>query len=438
MTTKLRFAPSPTGFIHVGNVRSAVANYLFARQQGGQFILRLDDTDAERSTEEYADAIREDLTWLGLNWDDTFKQSDRQAAYDAAIETLKSTGRLYACYETPEELELKRKVQLSRGLPPVYDRAALALTDEEKAAFEAEGRTPHWRFKLDHAPINWTDLVRGAVTVEASSLSDPILIRGDGSLLYTLPSVVDDIDHAITHVVRGEDHTTNTAAQIQVFDALGAEPPAFAHHALLTGAGGEGLSKRLGSLSIGDLRASGLEPMAVVSLLARLGTSDPIEPFTDMVPLIESFEFDKFGRAAAKFDPAELEALNAKIVHQLDLTAVAERLPGLDDATWQAIRPNLEKVADAADWLAIIHGPVTPVVEDADYLATAATLLPEGDWDDSTWGAWTSAVKQETGRKGKALFLPLRQALTGLNHGPEMKLLLPLIGRDEVLARLRG
>lgn len=439
MSERVRFAPSPTGYVHVGNIRTALVNYLCARQTGGSFILRLDDTDAERSTEAYAEAIREDLTWLGLQWDETFAQSERMANYEAAVAKLKADGRLYACYETPEELELKRKVQLSRSLPPVYDRAALELSDAEKAALEAEGRTPHWRFKLDHQIVRWEDGIRGAVEVDLASLSDPVLVRADGTLLYTLPSVVDDIDYGITKVFRGEDHVTNTAAQIQVYEALGGAVPSFSHHALLTGAQGEGLSKRLGSLSIRDLRAQGYEAMAINSLLARLGTSDPVEPFTTLQPLVESFDESHMSRSSARFDPAELSALNAKVLHHMSFAQVADRVPAeVDEALWQTLGPNLNRLGDMQDWLAIIHGPVTPVVDDADFLSAASGLLPEGDWDDDTWKAWTGAVKEQTGRKGKGLFMPLRQALTGLDHGPEMKHMLPLIGPERTKARLRG
>ncbi|TDI60702.1 MAG: glutamate--tRNA ligase [Alphaproteobacteria bacterium] len=439
MSERVRFAPSPTGYIHVGNVRTALANYLCARKSGGQFILRLDDTDVERSTVEYADGIREDLTWLGLNWDETFAQSERVAEYEKAAEKLKADGRLYACYETPEELDVKRKVQLSRSLPPVYDRAALALTADDVAAFEAEGRTPHWRFKLNPEVVSWNDGIRGDVRVDLASLSDPVLVRADGSLLYTLPSVVDDIDYGITRVFRGEDHVTNTAAQIQVYQALGGDVPAFSHHALLTGAKGEGLSKRLGTLSIRDLRESGLEAMAINSLLARLGTSDPIEPFTELAPLVESFDESKMSRSSAKFDPVELDALNAKVLHHMSFDQVSDRVPAeVDAALWETLGPNLSRLSDLDGWLDVIHGPIQPIVEDSGFLAYAATLLPEGNWDDDTWKAWTGAVKDQTGRKGRDLFMPLRQALTGLDHGPEMKHMLPLIGPERTKARLRG
>ena len=443
--TKVRFAPSPTGKLHVGNVRTALFNYLFARQAGGIFVLRIDDTDLERSTKEYEDGIRTDLTWLGMTWDETFKQSERFDRYNAAAEDLKAKGLLYACYETGEELDRKRRLQMANGRPPVYDRAALKLTDAEKAALEGEGRKPHWRFKLSGNPVSWTDLVRGDVTIETSSLSDPILIREDGSYLYTLPSVCDDIDAEITHIIRGEDHTTNSGAQIEIFEALGGKAPSFGHQALLVGADGGKLSKRLGSLSMQDLREEeGFEAMAVNSLLGRIGTSDPVEPFVALEDLLEGFSLDKLTRSPARFDPEELARLNAKILHETGYAAVQERLAAMDadagEAVWAAVRPNLERLRDAKDWAALVNGPVTPVIEDedAEFIASAADALPAGELTEASWGEWTGALKGATGRKGKGLFMPLRHALTGQPRGPEMAVLLPLIGRDKVLARLKG
>lgn len=441
MSVKVRFAPSPTGRLHVGNVRTAIANWLYARKMGGVFFLRIDDTDLERSKKEYEDGIREDLTWLGLNWDETAKQSERFDRYDAAVAKLKADGRLYPCYETAQELELNRKIQLGQGKPPLYDRAGLNLTDEEIAKFEAKGRKPHWRFKLAiPARVGWDDCVKGLQSFDIAALSDPILVRGDGSYLYTLPSVVDDIDFGITHIMRGEDHSANSAVQTQVFEALGSKAPEMAHFSLLMGAKGEGLSKRLGSASIKSYREEeGLEAMSIVSLLTRLGSSDPIEPFTDIQPLIDGFEFSKYGRGAAKFDPRDLELLNAKILHVTEFDAVKDRLEeGVTDAVWNIARANITKLEDVGDWLDIVNGPVTPVIEDADFIAKAAALLPAGDWGDTTWKAWTKSVKEETGAKGKQLFMPLRQAVTGLSHGPEMGSLLPLIGADRVKARLAG
>lgn len=442
MSVTVRFAPSPTGRLHAGNIRTAIINALFARKAGGSFILRLDDTDKERSTEAFARGIEEDIAWLGLEWSDKVRQSDRLARYDAAVEKLKALGRLYPAYETPEELELKRKRQLARGKPPVYDRAALELTDDERAAFEAEGRKPHWRFKLEPRDVVWEDLVRGRQHVDAGSLSDPVLIRGDGTFLYTLPSVVDDVDLGITHVIRGEDHVANTAPQIQLFEALGAVAPDFGHHNLLVGAEGQALSKRDKSLSIQGMREEGLEPLAVVSYAATIGTSDPIAPHDSLDELAEAFDFGKLSRAPARFDVHELRLLNAKLLHALPFSAVAARLEeqGVTggEAFWDAVRGNLDVLDDAKGWWAVVTGPVEPVVEDPDFCAVAADLLPPEPWAEETWGAWTAAVKAETGAKGKALFQPLRLALTGQPHGPELKQLLPLIGRERALKRLRG
>jgi glutamyl-tRNA synthetase len=443
MTVKSRFAPSPTGLLHVGNARTALITWLYAKAAGGRFVLRLDDTDRERSTEEFAQAIRDDLAWLGLDWDEEQRQSERLDRYDEVIGNLKKTGHLYACYETPDELERKRKLQLAQRKPPVYDRAALDLTADQIAAYEAEGRQPHWRFKLDRDEVRWHDIVRGQVVIDMASVSDPVVIRSDGSPLYHLCSVVDDADMQITHVVRGEDHVTNTAEHIQMFKAIGTEPPAFAHLALLTGAGGEGLSKRLGSLSLRNLRKEGIEAMAVVSLLARLGSADPVEPRADMADVLAGFEIGRFARNPAKFDPEELKRLNSKILHELPFAVVSERLSDLGladagEAFWQAVQGNLDVLADAADWWRIVHDPIEPVVEDADFCALAAEMLPDGDLNSDTWSEWTGALKAETGRKGKVLFHPLRLALTGRERGPEMKNLLPLIGSARAKARLRG
>ena len=441
----VRFAPSPTGRLHVGNVRTALINWLFAKGQQGKFILRIDDTDTERSTQEYEDGIRTDLTWLGLVWDDSFSQSKRFAEYDAAADTLREMGLLYPCYETADELDRKRKIALSRGRPPVYDRAALELSDEDKAKLEAEGRTPHWRFKLSGGRVEWTDLVRGDQSIDTASLSDPILIREDGSYLYTLPSVVDDIEAKITHVVRGEDHVTNSGAQIEIFKALGGTAPDMAHTPLLIGADGQGLSKRLGSLSMGELRAQGYEPMAVSSLLAKIGTSDNVEARETLGQLVAEFDFGKIGRAPARFDETELLSLNAAILHGLPFEAVKDRLADVDpraadEAFWTVVRENCSLLPDVAAWVETVFGEITPLVdaEDKDFVATAATLLPEGDLTGESWSQWANAVKAETGRKGRGLFMTLRKALTGQEHGPDMGALLPLIGRERALKRLQG
>ncbi len=446
--TTTRFAPSPTGRLHVGNIRTALHNWMLARQAGGSFILRIDDTDAARSREDYVVAIRADLAWLGLAWDREERQSARLERYEAAFTVLQAAGRIYPCYESAQELDVKRKVQLSRGLPPIYDRAALKLTAAERAAKQAEGTPAHWRFLLDHAePIMWDDGIRGAQKFDAAQLSDPVIRRADGSWLYMMPSAVDDIDMGVTQVLRGEDHVSNTALQIQIFTALYAAEfavteaaaklrPAFAHEALLVGREGK-LSKRLGSLGCDAFRERGIEPDAIIALLARLGTSQPIEPIADRAALIASFDLSTFGRAPAKFDEDDLGRINAGIVHQLPFEAVAARLPeGMDAAGWHAVRPNLAQVGEAADLWRLVTGPITPpdfTSEDKQFLSEAARMLA---WGEDPWGTLTAALKEATGRKGRALFLPLRQALTGMDHGPDMGELLPLIGEAEARARL--
>ena len=441
-TVKVRFAPSPTGRLHIGNIRPAVFNWLFARREGGTFILRFDDTDLERSKEEYVEGVREDLRWLGLSWDEEFRQSARFAFYEETAETLKTAGRLYPCYETADELERRRKRQMARGKPPVYDRAALKLTDQEKQDLEAAGRKPHWRFLLEHRPTAWDDLIRGPQEIDGASVSDPVLIREDGTPLYTFTSVADDADTGITHIIRGEDHVTNTAVQIQIFEALGAAVPAFAHHNLLTGAQGEALSKRLGSLSIKGMREDGLEPLAVMTHASLIGTSEALQPQASLAAIAELFDFSKISRAPAKFDPEELQALNAKLLHATPFASVKDRLKakriGSGEAFWLAVRPNLGVFADVDQWWTVVHGKIAPVIEDAAFLEKALALLPSEPWDATTWSKWTDAVKQATGAKGRALYHPLRLALTGLERGPELKDLLPLIGHAKAAARLAG
>ena len=442
MPVTVRFAPSPTGRLHVGNIRAALINWLFARKEGGTFILRLDDTDRERSTEAFAEGIKVDLKWLGLEWDACYRQSERLERYETAAEKLKSAGRLYPCYETAAELEVKRKMQLARKLPPVYDRAALALSDEEKAELETEGRRPHWRLRLETpGRVEFHDLIRGPVSLDLESVSDPILVRENGSFLYSLPSVVDDLELAISHVVRGEDHVTNSAVQVQIFEALGGAAPVFAHFSLLTSLAGGGLSKRRQALSIDELREDeGIEPMAILSLLARLGTSEAIEAEGRTAPLIEGFDFSKFARKPAKFNPRELDHLNAKLIHNMEFEAVSKRvkIDGLDETFWNAVRPNLTRFSELEGWWTIVHGPLEPQIEDAEFIAEALILLPDGEITEATWADWTSAIKSKTGRKGRDLFMPLRLALTGQAQGPEMQTLLPLIGAERVRARLGG
>jgi glutamyl-tRNA synthetase len=453
MKTTVRFAPSPTGRLHIGNIRTAVLNYLLARKSGGDFILRLDDTDRERSTDEFAEGIRTDLRWLGFAWQREERQSDRMARYAEVAEALKAAGRLYPCFESEEELDRKRKRQLGRGMPPIYDRAGLKLTDDEKAKLAAEGRKPHWRFRLPNTSaetgltplptiVSWNDQIRGDQTVDLGSLSDPVLIREDGTPLYTFTSVVDDIDFAITHIVRGEDHVTNSGVQIAIFEALGAEPSRFGHHSLLIGADGHALSKRLGTLSIETFRTDGLEPMAILSHAALVGTSDAIEPHADLDELAALFDFDKISTAPGRFDVHELAALNAKLLHKLPYETVADRLTSFGitggQPVWDAIRGNLTYLSDARDWWTVIAGDIDPVIENAELTSKAADLLPPEPWDATTWSALTAAVSKETGAKGRALFHPLRLALTGRDAGPELKTLLPLIGRTRAEARLRG
>ena len=437
MPVTTRFAPSPTGHLHVGNIRTALHNWLLARQAGGRFLLRIDDTDQARSEERFVEAIRTDLAWLGLVPDGEERQSARLPIYEQAFDTLRAAGRIYPAYETQQELELKRKILLGRGLPPIYDRAALQLSEAERAEKEAAGTAPHWRFLLDHAqPITWEDGIRGAQHFDPAALSDPVVRRADGSWLYMLPSAVDDIAMGVTDVLRGEDHVSNTALQLQMFAALGAAPPRLSHAALLVGSEGK-LSKRLGSLGCDALREEGIEPEALLSMLARLGTSQPVEPQADAAALVAGFDLSAFGRAPARFDGEELARVNAGVVHQLPFAQVADRVPaGMGAEAWDAVRPNLARVSEAADWWQVIHGPVTQPAFDAEtrgYLQLAAGL---DLWGDDPWAELTGALKAQTGRKGRALFLPLRQALTGLDAGPDMHRLLPLIGREEVRRRL--
>ncbi len=433
MTVVTRFAPSPTGRLHVGNIRTALHNFLFARKEGGTFLLRIDDTDRERSTAEFDQAIRHDLDWLGLTPDAIVRQSERFDLYERQFEKLKAAGRVYACYETPEELELRRKVLLGRGLPPVYERKAAD-------APVPEGRAPHWRFRLDHdPPIAWTDLIRGEQKFDPKLLSDPVVRREDGSWLYLLPSVIDDIDLGITHVVRGEDHVSNSAVQIQMFEALGSEPPQFAHEALLVAAEGK-LSKRLGSYGAQHLRDEGVEPIALLDVLARIGTSQPVEPLISLEELAETFDFSTFGRAPAHFDPHEVELVNARLLHHLDYASVADRLPaGASEADWLALRGNLERIGDFGDWLAVLHGNIEPPELGHDerlLIKEASAIARTLDWSAEPWRALADALKRTTGKKGRELFHPLRLALTGRESGPEMAPLLAAMGKERAMARL--
>ena len=438
-----RFAPSPTGLLHVGNARVALVNWLLARGgDKGRFVLRIDDTDPERSRPEFAAAIDDDLSWLGLDWDVRVRQSERLALYDAAAERLREAGRLYPCYETPDELERKRKAQRAAGRPPIYDRAARKLSVAEIAGLEAEGRKPHWRFFLEAELVSWVDGIRGPAKFEGAKLGDPVLIRADGSYLYTLPSVVDDIDLGISHIVRGEDHVTNSAVQCQIFHALGKHPGeiTFAHMSLLLDAGGGPLSKRLGGLALAELRQTGIEPMALNSLLAALGSRDAIESRESLAELTEHFDLSRYSRNPPRFDGRELARLNGQILRVMPFEAARERLgiAAMDEVFWLAVRANLDALDEARGWWDICTRPLAPIIEDGEFLAQAADALPEEPWDDTVWGAWTGVLKAETGRRGKQLFHPLRLALTARERGPELRNLLPVIGRARVLARLQG
>jgi glutamyl-tRNA synthetase len=441
-TPIVRFAPSPTGLIHIGNARTALLNYLYTKKRGGAFVLRYDDTDQARSTREFADRIAEDLAWLGIMPDRIERQSERIDRYDTVAQTLRDAGVLYACYETEEELEYRRRRQISQHRPPVYDRASLKLTKEDREKLEAEGRKPHWRFKLDHRVVTWHDGVRGDQRIDCASLSDPVLIRADGSYLYTLPSVTDDIDMNVTAVIRGEDHVTNTAVQIQLFEALGARVPQFAHHNLLTLPSGEGLSKRLGHLSLSALRDEGYESSAVAALSVLIGTSHSVEPVADLADLMGKIDLANVSHSSAKFDPAELAALNARTLHMLSFAQVQTRLEALDvgggTVFWDAVRGNLTRFREAQDWWLVVSSDKTFTTDDRELSGASLKHLPEEPWGVDTWSAWTKAVSVATGKKGRALFHPLRLALTGREQGPELKLLLPLIGRSRALMRLEA
>ncbi|MCP4395219.1 MAG: glutamate--tRNA ligase [Alphaproteobacteria bacterium] len=447
MKTKVRFAPSPTGYLHLGNMRTALHNALFAIQNNGEFILRFDDTDVERSKTEYADAIIEDINWIGIKYSHLEKQTDRISSYEEVTDKLKANGRLYPCYETSEELEYKRRRQRARGKPPIYNRSSLNITDEERATFEAEGRKPHWRFKLDHKDVIWEDLARGHCHYDTHHISDPVLIRANGSFLYTFTSVIDDVSMDITHVIRGEDHVTNTAVQIQIFEAIDAKPPVFAHAALMTTEEGK-LSKRKGSFSVRELRDEGIEPMAINNLLAKLGTPDAVEAHRNLEVLAASFDFSRFGRAQPQFSYKELLHTNAKLLHEMPFEEAlqhceARRIPAVTEDFWNAVKPNLIRFSDINEWIEVCSEDFSSEAianmndEEKAYIAKAAELLPTGDCDDATWKTWTDVLKEATGRKGKQLFMPLRQALTGQDHGPEMKTLLPLIGKEQTARRLK-
>ena len=432
-----RFAPSPTGYLHIGNIRTALICYLYAQKEGGKFLLRIDDTDTERSKQEYIDAIFNDLAWLGITPDVTAKQSERVDKYDDAVAKLKNSGHLYPCYETAEELEFKRKIQLGRGMPPVYDRSALKLSQDDVNKFESDGRKPHWRFKLSDEEVIWDDEIRGEIKISPSTMSDPILIRENGGYTYMLPSTVDDIDFSVTNVLRGEDHISNTAIQIQMFQAMGANPPKFAHNSLIKSKEGK-LSKRQGDGAVGKLRDAGIRPMAVNSFLAKIGSSDSVELKKEMQQLIDEFDISKFSKSPTLYSLDEIERINTKALHETDFEEVKARLPeGMTADFWLAVRDNVENVDDAAIWWKICKGDIESIIDDEDkeFLSHAAELLPQ-NIDEDSWNIWVAHLKDKSGRKGKKLFMPIRKALTGMEHGPELKKMLPLIGREEILKRL--
>lgn len=440
-TPLVRFAPSPTGWLHVGNARTALANYLFAKSQGGRFMLRIDDTDLERSKPEYEAGLKEDLKWLGLEWDQFEKQSERFARYDAAKLKLIADGRLYPCYETAEELDVKRKMLIGRGLPPVYDRGALELTDAQRQEKEAAGIRPHYRFKLNHAPIVWDDMIRGRVEFHGSKLSDPVLLREDGTVLFTLATSVDDGEHGITHIIRGEDHVSNTAIQVQIMEALGHTPPVFGHMALLKMKEGK-ISKRTGGGDVRSLREGGVFPLVMTSYLAKIGTSDAIDLAPSLEALTQQFAISKLGRSMANYDPQEVERLNQKLLHQLPFAEVkallAARGINAEEGFWEQIKPNLTTIDDVREWSDVLHKPITPKIEDAAFTTQAAAHLPVGEWNETSWDQFVNAVKLATDRKGKELFMPLRLALTGMEHGPDMKTVFALLGRERAEKRLLG
>jgi len=438
--TKVRFAPSPTGYLHIGNFRTALINFLFAKNKNGHFMLRIDDTDDERTKKKYEEAIKEDLSWVGINWDSLEKQSSRLSYYDQALQKLLDKKRAYPCFETAEELSLKRKKQLSSGKPPIYDRSALNLSDSDIADLKAKGRSPHYRFLLDHKDVNWNDLVKGTSQYNMSNLSDPVIIREDGRVIYTLASVVDDIDFEVTDILRGEDHMTNSAAQIQLFEALESSPPNLGHLSLLTDISGAGLSKRMGSISLRDLKDEGFQPMAISSLLSKVGSSDAIEIFRDINEIISDFDISKFGKSKPKFDKNELRGLNSKLFKMLDFSDILNQLKKfnfkISSDFWELVKGNIENLEELELWWNIIYGNIEPKYNDENFLNTALETLPEGNFDKNTWTNWTSILMEETGRKGKELYNPLRMCLTGQNKGPEMATLVFLMGRGKVLERL--
>ena len=441
MTSKSRFAPSPTGLLHIGNARSAVINWAHIKNKGGEFILRIDDTDTERSKKEYENKIKKDLLWLGLSWSKTFNQSQRKEIYDKKILFLKESNKIYPCFESLEELSLKRKTLLSSGKPPIYDRSALKLTTDQIEDLITKGQAPHWRFKLEDEIIEWQDLIKGKISFDTKNLSDPVLIREDGSLLYHLHSVVDDIEENITDIIRGEDHITNTAFHIQLFKSLNAHVPRFGHHPFLTDEEGKSFGKRLGSLSIQKMYEDGFESLTLLNYLLSIGTSKNLSKEKNIDLLVNNFNINSLASSSPKFSINVLKLLNKDMLQSYDFSDVKQKFIDLKikDASedfWIFIKNNINYFSESLDWISVINSNETYIDNSNDYLNIAAELLPEDPYDETTWDVWTDLIKNQTGKKGKELFMPIRFALTGRNKGPELKYLLPLLTKKHILKKL--
>ena len=439
---KCRFAPSPTGLLHVGNVRSAILNWVYSKKNNGNFILRLDDTDQSRSTKEFEEKIKENLNWLGINWDKTFNQSKRVENYNFKIEKLKNDGRLYPCFESSEELSLKKKSLLASGKPPIYDRSSLLLNGEEIIKKISSGKKPHWRFKLEEGIIEWDDLIKGNVNFDPKNLSDPILIREDGSLLYHLPSVIDDVEEEITHIIRGEDHISNTAFHIQLFKALDAKAPHFAHHPFLTDQEGKGFGKRIGSLSIENLKSEGYEQITILNYLTNIGSSEDIKPEISIDNIVESFDIKNISNSSAKFSERVLKSLNSDVLKNYKFEQVNKKLDleikGIDlEKLWIFSQNNIEFLKDVKDWVKTIDSIIPIEQHDIpnNLIKSAIENIPEEPFTYETWDKWTKSIMEQTGLKGKSLFMPLRLILTGKERGPELKNFLPLLNKQTLLRK---
>ncbi|MBD5405516.1 glutamate--tRNA ligase [bacterium] len=447
---KVRFAPSPSGYVHIGNIKTAIFNWLFLlseKQKGndGKFLLRIDDTDLSRTKQEYIDAVKEDVKWFGIDWDESFHQSSRFDRYNECFEKLKAEGRVYVCYETAEELEAKRKRQIARKVAPVYDRSALNLTEEDKKKLEAEGRKPYWRFKLNEGDVVFNDLVKGECKFNMKHLSDPVIIREDGTYLYNFPSVIDDMDSGITHIIRGQDHLTNTAMQIQMFEALGAKfIPQFAHYPMILNAEGHKFSKRESDISIRNLKNDGIEAMTIANILVGLGSANGGKMHKNMEELASTFALSNYGSAFSRFDMDTFYKENGKLLRVLDFDDVKDRLVSIDgriDAKfWNMVRGNIDKLSDISYWVNVVYGDIEAPALSSDersFLNTALSSLPVGDFDENTMKIWANAIMDATGKKGRDLYHPIRLCLTGIEYGPEMTALLPLMGRDKVIERIK-